>query len=259
MRLPGKRETSGGIEMPKGKGASRRSFLKLGGAVALLSTLERGAEAAEGSRPAIESRASSSPAPKAGTSRLVDLVNPLQGTDSTALLSRGNTLPIVAVPFAMAHWALQSSDRNAWFFQPHDQRLQGIRCTHQLSMWLGDYGQATFMPFTGDPDPEPTARASSYRPKDLRIAPRCLKVPLLRYGCTLELAPTERCSAMRFTFKESGAAESSSTCPARAPRRITMLPVVSSPRWSVPTKAAFPPGSRLIMRFESTRRSRSLM
>ena len=192
--------------MSKGKGASRRSFLKLGGAVALLSTLERSAEAAESPKPAINGQASSKPAPAARASRLVDLVNPLQGTDSTPLFSRGNTLPIVAVPFAMAHWSLQSSDRDAWFFQPHDQRLQGIRCTHQLSMWLGDYGQATFMPFTGDPDPEPTARASSYRPKELQIVPYCVKVPLLRYGCTLELAPTERCSVMRFTFKESGAA-----------------------------------------------------
>ena len=192
--------------MPKGNGASRRSFLKLGGAVALLSTLESGAEAAE--RPLSADDGQGSPSPKRVDNALplVDLVNPLQGTDSTSLFSRGNTLPIVAVPFAMAHWALQSSDRDAWFFQPHDQRLQGIRCTHQLSMWLGDYGHATFMPFTGDPDPEPTARASSYRPKELQIAPQSVRVPLLRYGCTLELAPSERCAVMRFTFNESGAA-----------------------------------------------------
>jgi predicted alpha-1,2-mannosidase len=192
------------MKMLDGNGASRRSFLKLGGAVALLSSLENGAKAAPkpDSRdrgPLTAGRQSTSPA------LLVDYVNPLQGTDSTPLFSRGNTLPIVAVPFAMAHWALQCSDRDAWFFQPHDQRLQGIRCTHQLSMWLGDYGHATFMPFSGDPDPEPSARASSYRPDELKIAPHCVRVPLLRYGCTLELAPAERCAVMRFTYKESGA------------------------------------------------------
>ena len=192
--------------MPKGNGASRRSFLKLGGAAALLTTIESGSKAAETAQPGGAGHAASSPLPVAGAAALVEWVNPLQGTDSTPLFSRGNTLPIVAVPFAMAHWAMQSSDRDAWFFQPHDQRLQGIRCTHQLSMWLGDYGQATFMPFTGDPDPEPTARASSYRPGDLQIGPHCVTLPLLRYGCTLELAPTERCAAIRFTFKDSRSA-----------------------------------------------------
>ena len=99
------------------------------------------------------------------------LANPLQGTDSTSLFSRGNTLPIVALPFAMAHWALQSSDANSWFFQPHDERLQGIRCTHQLSPWLDDYGYATFLPFNGEPSPEAGERASSYRAAELEIAP----------------------------------------------------------------------------------------
>jgi predicted alpha-1,2-mannosidase len=132
------------------------------------------------------------------------MVNPLQGTDSTSLFSRGNTLPIVAVPFAMAHWALQSSDRNAWFFQPRDLRLEGIRCTHQLSVWLDDYGHATFMPFSGDPSPEASARASSYRPEELTISPYSLKLRLTRYRCLLELAPTERCSVMRFTYEDLG-------------------------------------------------------
>jgi predicted alpha-1,2-mannosidase len=180
----------------------------MGGAVALASSLNQVAGAAKGAQllPAKGGRTGSNPQHEAGSARLVDLVNPLQGTDSTPLFSRGNTLPIVAVPFAMAHWAMQSSNGNSWFFQPHDERLQGIRCTHQLSPWLGDYGHATFMPFSGEPSPEAGARASSYRPAELQIAPHSLKVRLTRYRCALELAPTERCSAMRFTFQESCAA-----------------------------------------------------
>ena len=61
----------------------------------------------------------------AGSDLLADLVNPLQGTDSTSLFSRGNTLPIVAVPFAMAHWALQSSNRNAWLFSAARSAIEG--------------------------------------------------------------------------------------------------------------------------------------
>ena len=141
-----------------------------------------------------------------GVASLLNLVNPLQGTDSTSFFSRGNTLPIVAMPFGMAHWVLQSSDNGSWMFQPHDNRLQGIRCTHQLSPWLGDYGYATFLPFSGDPSPEASERASSYRGPELEIAPHALAVRLMRYRCKLELAPTERCAVMRFTFEESGRA-----------------------------------------------------
>lgn len=187
--------------MHNGSGASRRDFFKLGGAAALLSTLEGSAEAAEAAKTVPQSRKR-----QASGASLVELANPLQGTDSTSLFSRGNTLPIVAVPFAMAHWALQSSDQNSWFFQPHDERLQGIRCTHQLSPWLGDYGHATFLPFNGEPSPEASARASSYRANELKIAPHMLDVRLMRYRCRLELAPTERCAALRFTFEESGPA-----------------------------------------------------
>jgi predicted alpha-1,2-mannosidase len=194
--------------MADGIGASRRAFLKLGGAVALASTLETHAVALEGGQAPTGNggKAAAKTRTATGSGTLVDLVNPLQGTDSTGLFSRGNTLPIVAVPFAMAHWSLQSSNRGSWFFQPHDQRLQGIRCTHQLSPWLGDYGYATFMPFNADATPEAGERASSYRPKELHIAPHAVKVRLTRYRCVFELTPTERCSVMRFTYEESGPA-----------------------------------------------------
>jgi len=201
--------TAGETTMQNGRGSSRRSFLKMaGGAAALVSTLDAAGAAAE-SAPAQSgpaAQAGGGPKPAAAGKALVEWANPLQGTDSTSLFSRGNTLPIVAVPFAMAHWVLQSSDKNAWFFQPRDERLQGIRCTHQLSPWLGDYGYATFLPFNGDPSPEAAARASSYRAAELEIAPHALKVRLMRYRCALELAPSERCAVMRFTFEESGPA-----------------------------------------------------
>jgi predicted alpha-1,2-mannosidase len=201
--------------MQDGTGSSRRSFLKMaGGAAALVSTLDSVGAAAETAPPQSgrtehsgrAAQAGSGPNSAAAGTGLVEWANPLQGTDSTSLFSRGNTLPIVAVPFAMAHWALQSSDKSAWFFQPRDERLQGIRCTHQLSPWLEDYGFTTFLPFNGDARPDAAARASSYRSAELEIAPHALKVQLMRYRCALELAPTERGAAMRFTFEESGPA-----------------------------------------------------
>jgi len=179
-----------------------------GGAAALATSLDRIGEAAESAPAQVGNHgaAGTGSTQAAGVARFSDLASPLQGTDSTSLFSRGNTLPIVALPFGMAHWALQSSDQNSWFFQPHDERLQGIRCTHQLSPWLADYGYATFLPFNGDPSPEAQERASSYRAAELEIKPHSLALRLMRYRCNLELAPTERCAVMRFTFEESGPA-----------------------------------------------------
>jgi predicted alpha-1,2-mannosidase len=195
--------------MQEGKGSTRRVFLKMaGGAAAVAASLASTTGSAE-KAPATgaqKEETGSKQENATGDGALVKLVNPLQGTDSTALFSRGNTLPIVATPFGMAHWALQSSDGNPWMFQPNDKRLQGIRCTHQLSPWLADYGYATFLPFNGDPSPEAAKRASSYRATELEIAPHALAMRLMRYRCKLELAPTERCAAMRFTFEESGPA-----------------------------------------------------
>src|ERR1700728_2656574 len=126
-------------------GPSRRAFLKTSGLAAVSTVfMEEGAVRAEGG----------SDEPGNGRVELrrnpVDWVNILQGSASTADFSRGNTLPIAALPFGMAHWTLQSHDDTPWMFQPGARRIQGFRCTHQLSPWLSDYGHATFLPFRGD-------------------------------------------------------------------------------------------------------------
>ncbi len=128
------------------------------------------------------------------SSDLVSSVNILQGTNSSKEFSRGNTLPISAHPFGMAHWSLQSQPGGGWFFNPNDNRIQGLRCTHQLSPWLGDYGYATFMPFTGACDSDPARRASSYNPNEATLAPHHISLNLLRYQTAFELIPTERCA-----------------------------------------------------------------
>jgi len=172
----------------------RRSFLKSTGlafAAAMVGSTEREANA-------------SAPTQKADNHPrdLVSLVNILQGTDSTPVFSRGNTLPITARPFGMAHWTLQSRVGSPWMFQPGERRIQGFRATHQLSPWLGDYGHAVFLPFSGNIQPEPGSRASSIRPEDSQLAPHSMRLRLLRYGIDAELIPTERCALLTATFSK---------------------------------------------------------
>jgi predicted alpha-1,2-mannosidase len=103
----------------------------------------------------------------------------------------------------MAHWTIQSTADTSWMFQPGEQRIQGFRCTHQLSPWLGDYGHATFLPFCGEIHPDAQERSSSYRPQDATLAPHSLRLHLARYGIDAELIPTERCALIASAFSKS--------------------------------------------------------
>lgn len=174
---------------------SRRSFLKATSLAAMGAALSE----AEAQRAAHEGAAQAASGDRSAQD-LTALVNILQGTDSTYYFSRGNTLPIAARPFGMAHWTLQSRSNSPWMFQPADRRIQGFRCTHQLSPWLDDYGHALFMPFAGDAKPEPDARSSSYRPEEAVLAPHSLRLRLLRYEADVELVPTERCCVLTASF-----------------------------------------------------------
>jgi predicted alpha-1,2-mannosidase len=182
---------------------SRRTFLKATGLAAIGSAI--GGPAAARAETVAEGKADGAPAASSALQTPVESVNLFQGTDSTPVFSRGNTLPIAALPFGMGHWTIQSRANSPWMFQPADRRVQGFRCTHQLSPWLSDYGYASFLPFNGDIDPDSAARASSYRPEDARLSPHSLQLELLRYQIQAELVPTERCAVIHARFVEHAA------------------------------------------------------
>ena len=180
----------------RSNGPSRRAFLKTSGLAVVSSVfMEEGARAEQGAR---EESGASSQAQRDP----VDWVNILQGTASTQEFSRGNTLPIAALPFGMAHWTLQSHEDTPWMFQPGVRRIQGFRCTHQLSPWLSDYGHAAFLPFRGEIHPEAAARASSYAAEQAYLGPHSLQLFLLRYRAHVELIPTERSAVLTATFEK---------------------------------------------------------
>jgi len=181
---------------------SRRSFLKASSLATLAAAIPGEANAKPSS-----GESQDHPNSAKSTRNPADLVNLLQGTDSNPEFSRGNTLPIAALPFGMAHWTLQSRARTPWMFNPNDRRIQGLRSTHQFSPWMGDYGQATFMPFCGDPHPDAAGRASSYLADSAKLTPYSLQLFLLRYRAHVELVPTERCAVLTARFEADQAAK----------------------------------------------------
>jgi len=128
---------------------------------------------------------------------LVTKVNILQGTRSERDFSTGNTLPLIARPWGMHHWSLQTL-QSPWMFHPGHRKLQGVRLTHQPSPWMNDYGNILVAPFTGPLFQEIDHQASAYRLEEAVLHPHYFKAELLRHRIEIEMAPTERGAIFRF-------------------------------------------------------------
>ncbi|NOR75408.1 MAG: glycoside hydrolase family 92 protein, partial [Draconibacterium sp.] len=136
--------------------------------------------------------------------KLVDLVNPLMGTDSDHSLSNGNTYPAIARPWGMNFWTPQTGKMgNGWGYTYDATKIRGIKQTHQPSPWINDYAAFSFMAVTGDLKIDENERASWFSHKAETAKPHYYKVYLADYDVTAEVTPTDRAAAFRFTFPEN--------------------------------------------------------
>jgi predicted alpha-1,2-mannosidase len=136
---------------------------------------------------------------------LVTLANPLQGTDSTGGFSHGNEYPAIALPFPMNVWAPYTQPaRDSFYYQYRQNKIRGIRQTHQPSPWIGDYANFSLMPVSGKLAVTEDARASEFRHETEVTRPSYYKVRLDTWKATMEVTPTERAASFRFTFEENG-------------------------------------------------------
>eukprot|EP01069_Polyplicarium_translucidae_P012519 Polyplicarium_translucidae@DN5285_c0_g1_i1.p1 len=94
-----------------------------------------------------------------------ELVNIRQGTYGMYQLSTGNTLPLVGLPWGQSHWAPETGGEHQgnWWFNNDIPKLAGVRCTHQPSPWISEWGN--FRVETGYED-EGWDRAQPYNPDD---------------------------------------------------------------------------------------------
>jgi predicted alpha-1,2-mannosidase len=137
-------------------------------------------------------------------SSLVDLVNPLMGTDSKFSLSNGNTYPAIATPWGMNFWTPQTAEMgDGWAYKYDDNKIRGIKQTHQPSPWINDYASFSLMAVTGDLKYNEEERASWFSHKAEEAKPYHYETYLADYDITAEITPTERASMFRFTFPEN--------------------------------------------------------
>ena len=100
-------------------------------------------------------------------------------------LSFGNVLPETQLPWAQSGWApVTDLSSGSWFFSSRDFHFYGVRCTHQPSPWLGDYGQFRIAHSVVDPlHGSPTAY-NLYNPSaaDTTFSPYLFEATLLGAG-----------------------------------------------------------------------------
>ena len=133
-----------------------------------------------------------------------DLVNPMMGTDSEYKLSNGNTYPAIALPWGMNFWTPQTRNMgNGWCYTYNDNKIMGIKQTHQPSPWINDYAAFSLMAITGKIRLGENERASWFSHKAEVAKPYFYSVYLADYDVTAEVTPTERSAILRFTFPQS--------------------------------------------------------
>ena len=145
--------------------------------------------------------------PSSMTDSPVDLVNPLMGTDSDFSLSNGNTYPAIALPWGMNFWTPMTSKMgDGWTYKYDENKIRGIKQTHQPSPWRNDYAAFSLMAVTGRLKYQEEERASWFSHKAETALPHHYQVYLADYDVIAEVAPTERAAHFRFTFPEADSA-----------------------------------------------------
>jgi len=115
-----------------------------------------------------------------------EYVQPLCGTFTDGQkFSTGNTLPLVARPWGMNHWSVQTNaGTSSWWFGGNDHTFHWLRLTHQPSPWIGDWAWLLFGPQMGGMTESPTMfwepRAAHWKAHifETMLAPDNLQVQL---------------------------------------------------------------------------------
>lgn len=161
-----------------------------------------------------------------GVTNPEEYVNVLGGTKSRYDLSHGNILPETQVPWGFNGWAPSTDEtQGSWWFYSESARVYGIRCTHQPSPWIGDYGHMLFMAHIVDDAHKDNQQFSAYKASQSTWRPYYQKHTMLGYGTrkgylTIEVAPTEHGAVLRFQFPP--AAEGSCATGFNQTRRVAV-------------------------------------
>ncbi|WP_433205481.1 GH92 family glycosyl hydrolase [Dactylosporangium sp. CS-047395] len=140
---------------------------------------------------------------------LTNFVDTRRGTNASGSFSRGNNLPISAVPNGFNFFTpVTNATSDSWEYEYQRANnganlptLQGLAISHEPSPWMGDRNQMSVMPVAagGTLTGAPSSRALSFSHADEIAHPDFYQVKTGN-GITAQLSPTDHGGAMRFTF-----------------------------------------------------------
>jgi predicted alpha-1,2-mannosidase len=149
------------------------------------------------------------PSPKQlDASTLTNVVDTRRGTNASGSFSRGNNLPISAVPngftFLTPVTDATSQSWEYYYQQANDvdnhPTLQGLSVSHEPSPWMGDRNQLSVMPsIAATPTGSPTGRALAFTHDGETAQPDYYSVDFLN-GIKAEMAPADHGGVFRFSF-----------------------------------------------------------
>lgn len=115
--------------------------------------------------------------------------------------STGNTLPITALPWGFNHWAPQTKDGNrfsgSWWFKGNDHRLTWLRCTHQPSPWIGDWGWFLFVAQLENIDRNP---GWFWEPRGSEMKPYVFDATVAPHAVRMRLSPTNHGAVLKVNY-----------------------------------------------------------
>ncbi len=138
------------------------------------------------------------------TGDYVQYANILQGTDSHLKLSRGNTIPCVVMPHGVHAWSAQTGEKGTGQkYEYRADRIVGFDQTHQCNSWMNDYAVFALMPEVGTLVLDERERGARFSHSNEHGQPNYYSVKFDN-GIRTEIAPTERCAHLRFSFPATG-------------------------------------------------------
>ncbi|MEV1328433.1 GH92 family glycosyl hydrolase [Micromonospora costi] len=142
-------------------------------------------------------------------SHLTTFVDTRRGTNASGAFSRGNNLPISAVPNGFNFFTpVTNATSDSWEYDyqrfnnaANLPTLQGLAISHEPSPWMGDRNQMSVMPVLagGNLTGAPSTRAVAFSHDDEIARPDFYQVTL-QNGLVAQMSPTDHGGIMTFTF-----------------------------------------------------------
>jgi predicted alpha-1,2-mannosidase len=150
-------------------------------------------------------------------SSLTNYVDTRRGSNASGSFSRGNNLPISALPNGFNFLTpVTDATSNSWeyIYQRNNNAanlpmLQGLAISHEPSPWMGDRNQMSIMgvPAGGNLTGAPSTRALAFSHDDEIARPDFYSVKL-QNGLTAQMSPTDHGGVMQFAFPSGQASGS---------------------------------------------------